>query len=54
VVAELGPDPATWDAKEAGDSILYTAVGLITLDPQPWQNRPTFQQVVQVFSRARP
>jgi len=22
--------------------------GLITLDPQPWQNRPTFQQVVQV------
>lgn len=53
VVAELGPDPATWDANEAGDSILYTAVGLITLDPQPWQNRPTFQQVVQVFSRAR-
>ena len=32
------------------DDILYEAVGLITLDPQAWQNRPTFQQVVQVTS----
>jgi len=47
-VDQLGPDPSTWDANEAGDDILYSAVGLITLDPQPWQNRPTFQQVVQV------
>jgi len=27
---------------------VYEAVALITLDPQPWQNRPTLQQVVQV------
>jgi len=47
-IDKLGPDPSTWNADEAGDAIVYEAVGLITLDPQPWQNRPTFQQVVQV------
>jgi hypothetical protein len=48
-IDQLGPDPSTWDASEAGDAILHQSVGLITLDPQPWQNRPTFQQVVQPF-----
>jgi hypothetical protein len=47
-VAELGSDPSTWDADEAGDQIRFTAVGLVSVPPIPWQNRPTFQQVIQV------
>ncbi|MGH2754853.1 MAG: penicillin acylase family protein [Actinomycetota bacterium] len=44
---EFGADPATWDADEEGDSIQYTAVGLQGQEPMPWQNRPTFQQVLE-------
>ena len=38
--------------KAVGMAGKYQAVGLFTLDPQPWQNRPTFQQVVQVKGQA--
>ena len=44
---EFGADPATWEADEAGDSIQFTAVGLTEQEPMPWQNRPTFQQVLE-------
>jgi acyl-homoserine lactone acylase PvdQ len=47
-VAALGPDPSTWDADEAGETIRFQAVGLVNVPDIPWQNRPTFQQVVQV------
>jgi hypothetical protein len=33
------------------EEIRYSAVGVISLPPMDWQNRPTFQQVVEV---ARP
>jgi len=52
--AAYGADPATWDADEAGDSIQYTAVGLQGQDPMPWQNRPTFQQVLEFEGIADP
>jgi hypothetical protein len=50
VVAKLGTDPTKWNAVESADEIVYTAVGLVGVDPQPWQNRPTFQQVVMPTS----
>jgi hypothetical protein len=30
------------------EDIRFTTVGVIGVDPIDWQNRPTFQQVVQV------
>jgi acyl-homoserine lactone acylase PvdQ len=50
VVAKLGADSSKWNADEIVDDILYTAVGLVGVEPQPWQNRPTFQQVVMATS----
>ncbi|MDP8957365.1 MAG: penicillin acylase family protein [Actinomycetota bacterium] len=47
-VAALGRDPSTWDADEAGETIRFQPVGLVEVPDIPWQNRPTFQQVVQV------
>jgi hypothetical protein len=44
---EFGADPATWDADEEGDSIRFTPVGLKGQPNMPWQNRPTFQQVLE-------
>lgn len=51
-VAALGGSPSTWRAPKADEEIRFSAVGVITVDPIDWQNRPTFQQVVQV-QRAR-
>jgi acyl-homoserine lactone acylase PvdQ len=45
--AEFGADSAAWDADEAGDSIDFTPVGLQDQPNMPWQNRPTFQQVLE-------
>jgi acyl-homoserine lactone acylase PvdQ len=50
VVAQLGTDSSRWNADETADDIVYTAVGLVGVDPQPWQNRPTWQQVVMPTS----
>jgi acyl-homoserine lactone acylase PvdQ len=47
-VRVLGPDTSKWNANERADRIRFQAVGLITIPSIPWQNRPTFQQVVQV------
>jgi acyl-homoserine lactone acylase PvdQ len=44
-------DPADWQADPAADQIEFQAFGLAAVDPIPWVNRPTFQQVVQVTSR---
>jgi hypothetical protein len=43
---EFGADPNTWDADEESDMIQFRALGLPTLPPMRWQNRPTFQQVI--------
>ena len=48
---EFGADPETWDADEAGDQINYRPVGLKDQPNMQWQNRPTFQQVLE-FRRA--
>jgi hypothetical protein len=44
-------DPGMWQADPAQDQIEFTPFGLAEVDPIPWVNRPTFQQVVQVTSR---
>lgn len=44
---EFGADPATWDADEAGDQIDFRPVGLQDQPDMQWQNRPTFQQVLE-------
>jgi hypothetical protein len=49
-VQALGSNPSNWNAHEAGDEIHFSAVGIVEVDPILWQNRPTFQQVVQVTS----
>lgn len=43
-----GPDPAAWRAPSKPDDIVFRAIGLQAVDDIPWQNRPTFQQVVEV------
>lgn len=48
---EFGEDPASWDADETGDQIDFTPVGLQDQPNIPWQNRPTFQQVLE-FGKA--
>lgn len=44
---EFGADPSTWDADEEGDQINFTPVGLQDQPNMQWQNRPTFQQVLE-------
>jgi hypothetical protein len=48
--AELYPEGpcGDLDAQGCNDAIDYTPTGAITQPPQPWVNRPTFQQVVQI------
>ncbi len=48
-IAALGsPDPANWHVDPRADDIQYALGGLALAPNMPWQNRPTFQQVVQV------
>ncbi|MFA5786213.1 MAG: penicillin acylase family protein [Actinomycetota bacterium] len=51
---QYGQDPATWDAQENEEYIQFSAVGLQDQKPIPWQNRPTFQQVLEFESPPRP
>ena len=44
---EFGADPAAWDPTEEDDYIIFTPVGVQGQDPMQWQNRPTFQQVLE-------
>ncbi len=48
-----GSDPAGWEANEAGDRIQFSAVGVQGQDSMQWQNRPTFQQVLEFKRRKR-
>jgi acyl-homoserine lactone acylase PvdQ len=41
-------DPATWTVDPTDDEIRFSLGGLATSPPIPWQNRPTFQQAVQI------
>ena len=40
--------PDAWQPDPLADRIVFSPGGLATAGPIPWQNRPTFQQVVQV------
>jgi acyl-homoserine lactone acylase PvdQ len=40
------------DAQVCNDTIRYRATGAVTQPPQPWIDRPTFQQAVEVGSSA--
>lgn len=44
---KFGGDPTTWDANEAGDKIKFSGLDLTGPGPMAWQNRPTFQQVLE-------
>jgi acyl-homoserine lactone acylase PvdQ len=44
---EFGTDFSTWDADEVGDQIDFRPVGLKDQPNMQWQNRPTFQQVLE-------
>jgi hypothetical protein len=47
-ITDLGTDTAVWDPTlEAGDAINHTALGLADPPDIHWQNRPTWQQVIQ-------
>jgi hypothetical protein len=48
---QFSADPATWDVDEAADAIEFTPVGVQGQEPMQWQNRPTFQQVLEFKSR---
>lgn len=47
--AEFGGGPETWRVAKSSEEIRHSAIGLITVPAIDWQNRPTFQQVVQVM-----
>jgi hypothetical protein len=46
-VADLEADPGRIGAVEEKDAIRYAAVGVMGQPALQWQNRPTFQQVMQ-------
>ncbi|HEX2239637.1 MAG TPA: penicillin acylase family protein, partial [Actinomycetota bacterium] len=45
--SEFGADPDSWDPIEESDYIQYTTLGVQGQEPMQWQNRPTFQQVLE-------
>ncbi len=45
--AAFGADPAAWDPTEEDDRIEFVPIGIQAQDTMQWQNRPTFQQVVE-------
>jgi hypothetical protein len=49
-VTFLKNHPSRESHEEERDSIDFSAVGLVDVPNIPWQNRPTFQQVVEVSS----
>ncbi|HXC50972.1 MAG TPA: penicillin acylase family protein [Candidatus Limnocylindrales bacterium] len=44
--SQFSADSSTWDVDEEAEKIQFSPVGLVEVDPIPWQNRPTFQQVM--------
>ena len=47
-------NPVTDARVPLADQIEFRPFGLAEVDPIPWVNRPTFQQVVQVTTRRAP
>jgi acyl-homoserine lactone acylase PvdQ len=45
--AAFSEDPATWDVDETVDQINFVPVGIQDQDNIQWQNRPTFQQILE-------
>jgi acyl-homoserine lactone acylase PvdQ len=41
-------DPSAWHVDPTEDEIRFSAGGVALASPLPWQNRPTFQQAVQI------
>jgi acyl-homoserine lactone acylase PvdQ len=50
--ARYGNDPGGWDANEEDDFIRYAPLGVQGQRPMQWQNRPTFQQVLEFARKA--
>jgi acyl-homoserine lactone acylase PvdQ len=48
VVSTCPPRPSDRQLPKACDQIEFQALGGVTMPPIPWQDRPTFQQVVEV------
>ena len=46
--ARFGGGSSTWSVDPRQDDIVFRAIGLQTVPDIPWQNRPTFQQAVEV------
>jgi len=46
-IVAVGGDPDTADADEDGDRIRFTSLGVQGQRSMQWQNRPTFQQVLE-------
>jgi len=44
-------DPADWRVDPSAEQIEFEPYGLLMVDPAPWVNRPTFQQVIQFGQR---
>lgn len=42
-----GTDPSGWDAGEGADAIQFSPIGVQGQRAMQWQNRPTFQQVLE-------
>jgi acyl-homoserine lactone acylase PvdQ len=51
LTSRFGGGPSKWTVDKSSESIRFVPVGLLSVPTIDWQNRPTFQQVVQVFSR---
>lgn len=45
--AKFGVDPSAWDVDESKEAISFSAVGVVRQRKMQWQNRPTFQQVLE-------
>lgn len=43
----FGRSPSSWDADEEKDMIRFRPIGIQGQEPMRWQNRPTFQQVLE-------
>lgn len=43
-----------WRRTPADDAIIHSAIGVVSVPPIGWQNRPTYQQVVQIPAAAAP
>ena len=49
LTAKFGGGPDKWTVDKHTESIHFNAIGLVAVPDIDWQNRPTFQQVVEVF-----